>query len=84
VQNQDSIEEKMFILSQIKQRLGELKEIMMAVTIGHLILINAKPKYEPNMNDDLKNHSNRGSQFRGVSRNGKKWQVSFYFIIHPN
>ena len=62
----------------IQSRLREFKEILQAVTRGNQVLIKRKPKFDPS--DDvfeLRQHSNRGSQYRGVSKNGKKWQVSF-------
>ena len=50
----------------------------MAVSLGHYVLIKKKPKFDPEDETfEIRKNSNRGSQFRGVSRNGKKWQVSY-------
>lgn len=68
---------------QIYYKLRDLKEILLAVSIGNHVLIKNKPKFDPEDDIfDLRKNSNRGSQFRGVSRNGKKWQVSTNKIKH--
>lgn len=66
----------------ILNRLKEFKDILEAVGIGHQVLIKRKPKFDPS--DDVfevRQHSNRGSKYRGVSRNGKKWQVSTILLM---
>ncbi|CDW87865.1 ant-like protein [Stylonychia lemnae] len=54
----------------------QTQEILQAINSPNQILVKSKPKFEPNsVYSDARKQSNRGSQFRGVSRNGKKWQV---------
>jgi hypothetical protein len=63
--------------AQIFERLKEMKELLQVVSVGSHLMIKKKPKFDPEEDMfDLRANSKRGSQFRGVSRNGKKWQVS--------
>lgn len=81
--NQEAHKQRDYIINSISSKLSDFKEILMAVSIGKQMLIKKKAKYDPedeSLNDRRKN-SNRGSQFRGVSRNGKKWQVTHILMI---
>jgi hypothetical protein len=55
-------------------RLKELKAVVKEITDENVIIIEGIYRYRKNLK--------RGSKFRGVSKNGKKWQVSHSFSTH--
>jgi hypothetical protein len=65
----------------VTKNLVELQEILDAVNLGRIILLKKKEKHDFQTSSGTYNRSDRGSQFRGVSRNGKKWQV---YTLHHN
>eukprot|EP00347_Sterkiella_histriomuscorum_P003222 403365125 len=74
--NQETEDERQQIRQSIRNKLSDLIEILEAINLTNQVIVKSKPKFEPNsVYSDARRQSNRGSQFRGVSRNGKKWQV---------
>lgn len=80
--NQESKLMKERVATSIRAKLHDLLELLQVVTVGEHVLIKSKPKFDDEEEGsqqgpvEVRLNSNRGSQYRGVSRNGKKWQVS--------
>lgn len=59
---------------RITERLRELKERLKGTEADSAVFLVAKPK-------TIRFTTQRGSKYRGVSKNGKKWQVSGKLVI---
>ena len=60
----------------IQERLGELRELLVSINNDEQIVMRADPKYREGKKVKPRANLLRGSIYTGVSKNGRKWQVS--------
>ena len=69
VENSEAEIERLVIKETVRYQ--ELKEILAKTESENTVMIKSKPKKRLIQTE-------RGSKYRGVSKNGKKWQVSLH------